>query len=391
MKLCDNTPSQKFTYFYPFINDQRAGMIRSTLSDKCLDVKDAINKSGQKVQLWGCDNTKWNHFWSYDPTTKKISAFTSNNMVLDINRSSGLDVNNATIMINNPATPSTSTQKWAGSNNCTLSPTPSDLSFSPCDATQCGTTGKRQRRKYNVSTSSAGLGSCPNEFDIESTPCSADPCQDCTLSPSNADWGECNASECGATGERRRRKYKVDSVHKYGGKCPNEFEMESTPCSADPCPVNCTLSSSNSDWGACSASECGTTGTRQRQKYKVDSPSMYGGSCPSEFEMESTPCSAVPCPVNCTLSPSKAVFSPCSSTQCGTTGKQTRHMYIVKKPSMNGGSCLGQDDVETIECKNAPCAAEIKSESFMEKNKFYLIGGGVGFVVLIVLILIIKK
>jgi hypothetical protein len=49
-------------------------------------------------------------------------------------------------------------------------------------------------------------------------------------------------------------------------------------------------------------------------------------------------------------------------------------MYIVKKPSMNGGSCLGQDDVETIECKNAPCAAEIKSESFMEKNKFYLIG-----------------
>ena len=332
MKLCDNTPSQKFTYDTPFIITKKNGLIRSTLSNKCLDVKDAINKSGQKVQLWGCDNTKWNQVWAYDPTTKKISALTTEDMVLDINRMSGLDVNNATIMINALATPSTSTQKWAGSNNCTLSPTPSDLSFSPCDATQCGTTGKRQRRKYNVSTSSAGLGSCPNEFDIEST-----------------------------------------------------------PCSADPCPVNCTLSSSNSDWGACSASECGTTGTRQRQKYKVDSPSMYGGSCPSEYEMESTPCSADPCPVDCVLTPSKAVFSPCSSTQCGTTGKQTRHMYIVKKPSMNGGSCLGQDDVETIECKNAPCAAEIKSESFMEKNKFYLIGGGVGFMVLIVLILIIKK
>jgi hypothetical protein len=88
----------------------------------------------------------------------------------------------------------------------------------------------------------------------------------------------------------------------YKGTCPSEFEMESTPCSAVPCPVNCTLSPSGEDWGACSATQCGTKGTRQRNKYKVDSPAMYDGTCDDEFEEEEEACSAPDCATETTTS-----------------------------------------------------------------------------------------
>jgi hypothetical protein len=85
----------------------------------------------------------------------------------------------------------------------------------------------------------------------------------------------------------KKKKYKVDSPSMYGGSCPCEFEMESTICSAVPCQaVNCTLSPSGKDWGDCTATKCGTKGSRTRPKYKVDSPSMYGGTCDDEFEEE---------------------------------------------------------------------------------------------------------
>jgi hypothetical protein len=136
---------------------------------------------------------------------------------------------------------------------------------------------------------------CPSDasYTNETTPC---PASNCILSPSGKEWGACDATQCGTTGKQQRQKYKLDLAPMYGGTCPSQFEMEYTPCSATPCAVNCTLSPSEALFSPCSATQCGTEGKQQRQKYKVDSPSMYGGSCPSQFEMEYTPCSADPCP-----------------------------------------------------------------------------------------------
>jgi hypothetical protein len=294
LSKCNNSPSQKFTY-------QSDTEIKvSNMDNKCLAKYKDVNDN--RLVLWSCDpNFPNERSWTYSPSTNTIKN-NFNNVFLELSSPS-------TISFNKTESSSPS-QKWFGSNDCVITPTPSDLSFSPCDATQCGTTGSRQRRKYNVVTPSAGLGSCPSEFVMESTPCSAAPCPsvNCTLSPSNADWGECSATQCGTKGTRQRNKYNVDSPSMYGGSCPSEFVMESTPCSAVPCPVNCTLSPSNALFSPCSATQCGTKGTRARPKYKVKKPSMYDGACDDEFEEEEEACSAPDCATPSTTDENKKMY-----------------------------------------------------------------------------------
>ena len=215
----------------------------------------------------------------------------------------------------------------------------------------------------------------------------------CVVSSTNK-WSDCTPNTCGTTGKQTSSSF-VEKESTYGGPCDDYGKIFERPCTNVPCSaVNCVLTPSNADWGECSATQCGTKGTRQRNKYKVDSPSMYGGTCPSEFVMESTPCSAVPCPVNCTLSPSNALFSPCSATKCGTKGTRARPKYKVKKPSMYDGACDDEFEEEEEACSAPDCTTPSTTPSTTDENKkMYIIIGVVVSVLflLIVAVLMIKK
>jgi hypothetical protein len=146
-------------------------------------------------------------------------------------------------------------------------------------------------------------GKCDNENDTEQIVCKAPACPvpvpvDCVLTPSGLPYGACSATQCGTTGKQTRLKYRVERDALYGGKCLNKDEPESIVCSAPACPVpvNCVITPSKADWGECSVTECGQTGTRSRNKYTKDITEMNGGTCPSYWDdMEYTPCSTDAC------------------------------------------------------------------------------------------------
>ncbi len=380
LKPCDDTISQKFTY------DPNTQQIKSISNNYCLNTSGSAN--GTQVIRVTCDSTQTQagQKWMYDAPSKSIVSL--------IAPSRNLKSINNVIQLSTPSpTPS---QVWFPSNNCTLSP--SNALFSPCSATQCGTNGTQTRPKYTVTSPSSGLGNCLNQNDIETAPCSAVPCPvDCTLTPSNALFSPCSATQCGTNGTRTRPKYSVLSPSMYNGKCPNQNDVETTPCSAVPCPVDCTLSPSNALFSPCSATQCGTNGTQTRPKYIVSTPSVGLGSCPNESEEEIISCSADPCPVDCVLSPSPStvLFSPCSATECGTTGTQTRPKYKLDSPAMYGGTCDKENEMETVNCSAVSCAPEpspsTKTDSFIEKYKWQMVGGIVLFILLIIIILVVKK
>jgi hypothetical protein len=227
-------------------------------------------------------------------------------------------------------------QLWKPSNNCEITPSPPNSAYGACSATICNTTGKQTRNKNILTRLESGLGTCSDTLKL-------------TLN-----------------------------------------QTESTSCSATPCPVDCELTPSNSPYGDCSV-PCGT-GTQTRLKYMVKNPSVYGGKCDNKDELDSIPCNTTPCPVDCVLTPSGLMYTPCSATECGTTGEQTRMKYIVKTPSMYGGNCDGKDDIERTPCSAVKCVVETVTptptsksgdESFIEKNKWYVIAGVILLLILI--------
>jgi hypothetical protein len=182
-----------------------------------------------------------NQKWVYDDKNRIKQDVTSTNAYLDMS----LPIGNTPSKIFKTVYPSpslpTPSQVWYPSNDCIL--TPSDSLYSPCSA-ECGKEGKRSRNIYKIVTPSTGLGSCPQEGDMEEISCTAPACPvNCTYTPSDTKFSPCSATECGTSGYRERLKYKITSPASNGGSCPQEGDMEEIPCYAPTCGVPSTVPS----------------------------------------------------------------------------------------------------------------------------------------------------
>lgn len=94
------------------------------------------------------------------------------------------------------------------------------------------------------------------------------------------DWGTCSATACGTTGTQTR-----DMKTQPAGKACDETVRS---CTAPACPAAAAAVCEYEEWGACSAAACGTTGTQTRG---VKTPQPAGNAC-NETER---PCTAPAC------------------------------------------------------------------------------------------------
>jgi hypothetical protein len=238
MSKCDNTPSQQFTYV------PSTKQIKSVQNGNCLDVEGNKKNSGTKIGTYKCAPSGFvNQRWVYDDKNRIKQDVTTENAYLDMS----LPIGNTPSKIFKTVYPSpslpTPSQVWYPSNDCIL--IPSESLYSPCSATQCGEEGKRSRNKYTIVTPSTGLGSCPQEGDMEEISCSAPACPvDCTYTPSDSKFGPCSATQCGKSGTQERLKYTITSPSSYGGSCSQQGDIEKIPCSAPACLVPPTPSPS---------------------------------------------------------------------------------------------------------------------------------------------------
>jgi hypothetical protein len=219
--------------------------------------------------------------------------------------------------------------------NCPPAPTPVDCvvsdwsPMSACSATACGTSGTQTQTRTVKTAAANGGKACPPL--TNTAPCNAPACSplDCVVS----DWSPlsaCDAVGCGTTGKQTQTRT-VTTQPQYGGKaCPSL--TNSISCNAPPCPVDCAVS----DWGqygVCSATACGTTGTKTRTRTVTRQMANGGAACPSLTD--SSPCSADPCPIDCAVS-DWGQYGACSATACGTTGTKTRSRTVTAQAA-NGG------------------------------------------------------
>ena len=172
--------------------------------------------------------------------------------------------------------------------------------------------------------------------------------------------------------------------------CLNPGELVKLGCKK-PVPIDCTLTPSDSPFSPCSTNECGVTGIRSRKKYRIASPSMYGGTCVDENLMDEIDCENSPCSVDCVLTPtpSDSPFSPCSTNECGVTGIRSRKKYRIASPSMYGGTCVDENLMESTNC--VVSSENCLNKQTSNKNVFYFIGAGVLVVVIILILFFVMK
>lgn len=183
-----------------------------------------------------------------------------------------------------------------------------------------------------------GTALCPGG----TTACTGDgppppPPVDCEVSPWSA-WDDCSAS-CGGGFQYRYRTVAVQPEN-GGNSCPPL--SSSRACNPDACDtgsssdggvdMDCEVSGWSS-WGSCSV-DCGD-GTRSRTRNVVVQSSGAGEACPALVETE--PCIASTCPVDCQTS-SWSSWSSCSEECGGGTRSRTRSVTVSPQ---NGGQACG--------------------------------------------------
>ena len=227
--------------------------------------------------------------------------------------------------------------------NCQISPW---SEYGSCSATECGVPGTQTRTRSVVVPASNGGSECPTDLS-ESISCSFRcPPIDCQVS----EWTpltECSATQCGTTGSQTRTRT-VTVPAAYGGRvCPplSEIKACSYPCEK---PVDC-VASDWSEFGKCSAEQCGTVGTKTRRR-TVITPASNGGAMCTDME-DNQPCSTLcPPPVNCVVS-DWSPLSECQADTCNRIGRLTRTRTVVTPASGGGTEC--PELIEQQQCYKA--------------------------------------
>ncbi len=284
-----------------------------------------------------------------------------------------------------------------------------------CSATACGSTGTRERSWSRTCTNPApafGGADCSGEANgSESRNCAGDSCAGGKVCWSGAcetpvdggwtakahgDWGNCSATACGSSGTRERSWSRscTNPAPAFGGAdCSGEANgTESRNCAGDSCaggkvcwsgacetPVDGGWTAkAHGDWDNCSATACGSPGTRERSWSRSctnPAPAFGGADCSGEANgTESRNCAGDSCaggkvcwsgacetPVDGGWTdPAYGEWGNCSATECGSSGTRTRTWSRTcsdPAPAFGGRGCDGQaDGTERGNCKGDSCA-----------------------------------
>ena len=160
-------------------------------------------------------------------------------------------------------------------------------------------------------------------------------------------WSPCSAVVCGNAGSRQRTRNVISSPSCGGAACPAN-RLETTLCYGSTA-ANCVMSSWSS-WSLCSAVVCGNSGSRQRTRNVISSPSCGGAACPSN-RLETTLCYGTTA-ADCVYS-TWSTWSACPPFQCGDT--QTSRRHIVSREQCGGTPCNMTALRKTRPCKQTFC------------------------------------
>jgi hypothetical protein len=162
-------------------------------------------------------------------------------------------------------------------------------------------------------------------------------------------WGECSSS-CG-TGTQHKTRSIYQNPSGGGAACPDLTATQA--CDMGNCPIHCEVSAW-STWTICSSS-CGIG--QQAHTRTVDIASQHGGNiCP--ILSETRQCLGAPCPVDCVLTATWADVGACTQTCSseGSVGYQNQEKRIVRPASFGGATCAAAGAVfQTVECGATAC------------------------------------
>jgi len=238
--------------------------------------------------------------------------------------------------------------------------------FEECSVT-CGVGVKFRNRKIMVVASNGGKG-CGVTDELKE--CAQRKCPiDCEVS----EWSAAHACShsCGSFGTQiRHRSINIEPAH--GGKlCPHL--SETMECGADPCPVDCLVSTFG-QWTTCSRS-CGT-GEHARRRTIRRNVEHGGVECPHLLEMRK--CNKHECPVDCVMSAWSVsdklwntgswLDSHCSTT-CGGDGRAKRTRTIVTQHSHGGKPCALLETAMRKSCNTQACPSGCKMTKWSKWSK----------------------
>ena len=226
-----------------------------------------------------------------------------------------------------------------------------------CSAKACGTSGYQTRTVtcVNSRTNAAVAGSnCSGTVPTTSQVCYA---RSCSYSWSYGGWGSCSATACGTSGKETRSYKCINDSTKAtvsNNKCSGSAYY-SRNCSTAACKD--TYSWSYGGWGSCSATSCGTSG-QQTRSYKCINNRT--GSTVSNSKCSGSPyyskaCTNAPC--KDTFKWSYGNWGNCSATACGTSGSQTRSYKCINErtgSTVGNSNCAGSADARQV-CSARAC------------------------------------
>lgn len=136
-------------------------------------------------------------------------------------------------------------------------------------------------------------------------------------------WGNCSATACGTTGTRTRSVVckRNDGQTVADSNCPGTKPATSESCSAQSCDTNYTYSWQIGNWSSCNATTCGASGTQTRTVTckRSDGQTVADSFCGTK------PATSQSCTGACTYTWAYGNWGPCSVT-CGY-GTQYRSVY----------------------------------------------------------------
>ena len=122
------------------------------------------------------------------------------------------------------------------------------------------------------------------------------------------------------------------------------------PAPRPPPPVNCQVSGW-SDSGSCTATACGTSGTKPQTRTVITPAANGGTACPPMTQ--NVPCNGPVCPVDCQVS-GWSDSGSCSVTMCEATGGTKTQTRTITTPAANGGTACPPLS-QTVPCNGPVC------------------------------------
>lgn len=216
----------------------------------------------------------------------------------------------------------------------------------------CGWAGTRTDTRTVQIPAYNGGSKCPVLSQVESClgPVCPVPCEVSAWS-----YGICEPGTpaptvaCGWNGTKIGTRTVTTPASDGGAACP--ALTRTIVCSAPACPQDC-LVGDWSEYSACDATVCGTTGNQTSVRL-IDRQAKSGGTaCPTLTQRNS--CNAPACATDCHVG-EWSDWSQCSSTLCGTLGSKTTTRSVLQTASNGGQQCPALSS--TVSC-DPPCEVE---------------------------------